>query len=84
MRLTYPIPVVVHDVILASAIDSAATRAARRASLSALDALEGDAQFLTRTCDCRTGTRKATAQNKEVDVSLSCLGDGMDTSAGPD
>jgi endoribonuclease Dicer len=51
--------VVVHDVILASATDATATFAARRASLYALDALEGDAQFLTRTCDCRTHAKKS-------------------------
>jgi endoribonuclease Dicer len=44
----------VHDVILASGEDTVPTVAARYASLFALDALEGDAAFLTRTCDCRT------------------------------
>jgi endoribonuclease Dicer len=46
--------VLVHDIILASGEDNVPTIAARRASLFALDALEGDAAFLTRTCDCRT------------------------------
>jgi endoribonuclease Dicer len=51
--------VIVHEVILASAADATATFAARRASLYALDALEGDAEFLTRTCDCRTHAKKS-------------------------
>jgi len=59
--------VVVHDVILASAIDTTATVAARRASLFALDALEGDAAFMTRTCDCRTNTQARKAQKKALD-----------------
>lgn len=46
--------VVVHDIILASAMDATASSAMRRASLSALDALDGDPDFMTRTCDCRT------------------------------
>lgn len=44
----------VHDVILASGEDLVPTTAAKRASFSALDALEGDPEFMTRTCDCRT------------------------------
>ena len=47
-------PVLVHDVILASGEDIVPAVAARQSSLFALDALEGDAAFLTRTCDCRT------------------------------
>jgi endoribonuclease Dicer len=44
----------VHDVILASAIDSSPTSAARFASMFALNALEGDRDFMTQTCACRT------------------------------
>lgn len=51
----------VHDVILSSASDKMAASALRRASIAALDALEGDPDFLTRTCDCR-----ATHQSKKV------------------
>jgi hypothetical protein len=47
------ISVICHDVILASAIDLTAQLASRRASFLALDALEGDPEFLSRTCDCR-------------------------------
>lgn len=58
--------VLVHDVILASAEDATVTVAARRASLFALDALEGDAEFLTRTCDCRAQARpKPASKNLE-------------------
>jgi endoribonuclease Dicer len=68
-RLRHTFQVIVHDVILASATDSTGTVAARWASLFALDALEGDAEFLIRTCDCRTHARR----NK----SLSVVGDGF-------
>lgn len=52
--LTHPaFAVVVHDVILAAADDTNAQVAARRSSLYALDALEGDPSFLDRYCDCR-------------------------------
>ena len=44
----------VHEVILASGEDTTHVFAARLAALFALDALEGDADFMTRTCDCRT------------------------------
>lgn len=49
--------------------------AARRASLSALDALEGDAEFLTRTCDCRTHAQARKVQKRALDQTLFGLGD---------
>src|ERR1700733_4260240 len=54
------ISVIVHDIILASGEDPVPAVAARCASFFALDALEGDAAFLMRTCDCR-----AIAQSKK-------------------
>lgn len=53
--------VICHDVILASATDTTAQIASRKCSFLALDALEGDPEFMTRTCDCRelTDARKA-------------------------
>jgi endoribonuclease Dicer len=73
---TGSIVVLVHDVILASAEDSTATFAARRASLFALDALEGDAAFLTRTCDCRTHLHtKKPHKNKVLKSFFSGFGD---------
>lgn len=54
-----------HDIILASGEDMAPAVAARRASLFALDALEGDATFITRACDCRTTGRK---KQKKADL----------------
>jgi endoribonuclease Dicer len=65
--------VVVHDVILSSATDTTVTFAARRASLFALDALEGDADFLTRTCDCRTHSQSKKAQKKGLEKALKGL-----------
>ena len=71
-----PCVVVVHDVILASGDDVNPTTAARRASFSALDALEGDPEFMTRTCDCRTHqshkkTRKKTEFEKALEKAMS-------------
>lgn len=64
---------IVHDVILANAEDSTATSAARRASLFALDALEGDAEFLARTCDCRTHGQAKKTRKKALDNILAGL-----------
>lgn len=69
MSLNRISPVIVHDVILASTTDIAGNTAARRASFLALDAIEGDPEFLTRTCDCREviQARKATKKaNKKT------------------
>lgn len=55
-----------HNVILASGEDTALAVAARRASLFALDALEGDAGFLTRTCDCRTISQTKKKQKQKT------------------
>ncbi|KAF5369839.1 hypothetical protein D9758_001134 [Tetrapyrgos nigripes] len=44
--------VLVHDVVLASAPDTTTMSATRYASMLALDALEGEADFLQRTCNC--------------------------------
>lgn len=58
-----------HDIILASAEDPSTQFAARKASFMALDALEGDIDFLTRTCSCRSlneakkAAKKAAAKN---------------------
>jgi len=45
--------VICHDIILARGEDPSAQFAARKASFFALDALEGDAGFMDRTCSCR-------------------------------
>jgi len=85
--------VVVHEIILASGEDMTHVFAARLAALFALDALEGDADFMTRTCDCRTHmvhkkVRKRSAfeqvlenalKNGEMDVNLDSKGDEMET-----
>ena len=70
--------VIVHDVVLASTQDATAASAARRASESALDALEGDAQFLTRTCDCRTHAQARKAHKKAMKHIPSGFGDEED------
>jgi endoribonuclease Dicer len=85
--------VVVHEVILASGEDTTHVFAARLAALFALDALEGDADFMTRTCDCRTHivhkkVHKKSAfeqaldnalKNGDMDVNLDSKDDGMET-----
>ena len=84
--------VVVHEVILASGEDTTHVFAARLAALFALDALEGDADFMTRTCDCRAHinhkkARKKSAfeqalenalKNGEMDVNLDSKDDEME------
>jgi len=67
--------VVVHGVVLARAVDTTSAFAARRASEFALDALEGDAAFLTRTCDCRTHRK---AQKKALNQIWTGFGDEDD------
>ena len=67
---------VVHDVILASGDDVNPTTAARRASFFALDALEGDPDFMTRICECRTHQshkkpRKKTEFEKALEKAMS-------------
>ncbi|KAJ6509901.1 hypothetical protein C8R47DRAFT_1034846 [Mycena vitilis] len=61
--------VLVHDVILASGEGSSISLAARNASWCALDALEGDADFL-RICDC---PKHEEVKVREVDEILSGL-----------
>jgi endoribonuclease Dicer len=72
--LTPSLTVVIHGVILSSATDSTVAIAARRASLFALDALEGDAEFLTKTCDCRSHVQSKKGQ-KGVEAALAGLQD---------
>jgi len=45
--------VIVHGTILAAAESTTSLSASRMASFFALDALEGDPDFMRRTCDCR-------------------------------
>lgn len=40
--------------------------AAKRAAVYALDAIEGDPGFMTRTCDCRTKTQAKKAHKKAL------------------
>ncbi|KAJ3502176.1 hypothetical protein NLJ89_g9005 [Agrocybe chaxingu] len=73
--------VLVHEVILASGEDMTTTSAARQASMLALDALEGDSDFMTRTCDCRTHlthkkARKRTAFEQALEQALAHGNDG--------
>ncbi|KAF9247216.1 hypothetical protein BU15DRAFT_39362 [Melanogaster broomeanus] len=44
---------VIHQVTLASAVGGTAQAAGRAVCMLALDALQGDPTFLSRTCDCR-------------------------------
>lgn len=70
--------VIVHDIILVSAEDTTPTSAGRLASFLALDALEGDADFMTRTCDCRTHVRDKKGRIKsefEKALELALAGD---------
>ena len=66
--------VIVHDTILASAVDLVPATARRMAALFALDALEGDLQFMSKTCNCRANKinnsksqKKALGYDDEMD-----------------
>lgn len=65
----------VHNVVLADAQDANASLAARRASITALDALEGDPNFLNRTCDCRTNSVEAKKKKVAMEDMLAGLGE---------
>ncbi|KAH9077365.1 hypothetical protein EDB83DRAFT_2349688 [Lactarius deliciosus] len=67
--------VVIHDVILASAGGPSAVYAAKRAAVYALDAIEGDPDFITRTCDCRAKTQAKKANKKALKQMLASLQD---------
>ena len=65
----------VHNVILADAQDANASLAARRASITALDALEGDPNFLNRACDCRINSVEAKKKKVAMEDTLAGLGE---------
>jgi endoribonuclease Dicer len=65
--------VVIHDIILASAIGTTAAYASKQAAIYALDAIEGDPDFITRTCDCRTKTQAKKAHKKALKQMLASL-----------
>lgn len=66
-------PVIVHDVTLASAVGPTAANGAKRAAVYALDAIEGDPEFITRTCDCRAKTQAKKAHKKALKNMLASL-----------
>lgn len=45
--------VICHEVVLASAVDATLPLATRRCCYMALDALEGDTEFMPQHCNCR-------------------------------
>ena len=66
---------VIHDVILASAAGPSAAYASKQAAVYALDAIEGDPDFITRTCDCRAKTQAKRANKKALKQMLASLQD---------
>lgn len=69
---------VIHEITLASAVGPTAAYAAKRAAVCALDAIEGDAGFITRTCDCRARTQAKKAHKKALKQMLASLQDQSD------
>ncbi len=57
-------------MILAGGVDPTPTFAARRASFEALDALEGDPQFMDRLCDCRARAEQRKAVKRATRAHL--------------
>lgn len=64
---------IVHEVVLASAAGPTAAYSAKHAAVYALDAIEGDPEFITRTCDCRAKTQAKKAQKKALKQMLVSL-----------
>ncbi|KAF9226467.1 hypothetical protein BS17DRAFT_775670 [Gyrodon lividus] len=58
---------VIHQITLASAVGGTVQAAGRAASMLALDALQGDPGFLSRTCDCRGRLQSHKARQVLVD-----------------
>ncbi|PVF99771.1 hypothetical protein CPB86DRAFT_756304 [Serendipita vermifera] len=78
--------IVVHDVILAIGADSSATVASKYASFEALDALEGDPDFMPRVCDCRSRAeqRKGEKKARKSQLDKAEPGTSAEESAGED
>jgi len=70
--------VIIHEVTLASAVGPTAANAAKRAAVYALDAIEGDPEFITRTCDCRARTQAKKAHKKALKQMLASLQEQSD------
>ena len=70
--------VIVHEVTLANAMGPTAAYAAKHAAIYALDAIEGDPEFITRTCDCRAKTQAKKAQKKALKQMLVSLQEQSD------
>lgn len=62
--------VVVHDIDLASAAAGTAHGAGRAASMMALDAIQGDPGFMSRTCDCRSSSQSLKSRKLMVEKML--------------
>jgi endoribonuclease Dicer len=77
---------VVHNVILAVGMDPSATVASKYASFEALDALEGDPDFMSRVCGCRSKAeqRKGEKKSKKSQVDRNETRLSTDESAGED
>jgi endoribonuclease Dicer len=65
--------VVIHDIILASAMGTTAAYASKQAAIYALDAIEGDPDFMTRACDCRVRTQAKKTHKKALKQMLASL-----------
>ncbi|KAF9006465.1 hypothetical protein BDQ17DRAFT_1351795 [Cyathus striatus] len=64
--------VLIHDTVLSTAEGSAAANTVKLASMFALDALEGDPDFMKRVCDCRVHGGKGKG-SKGIEDTLSAL-----------
>lgn len=64
---------VIHDIILAGAVGATAAFATKQAAVYALDAIEGDPDFIARTCDCRAKTQAKKAHKKALKQMLASL-----------
>ncbi|KIJ20171.1 hypothetical protein PAXINDRAFT_126718 [Paxillus involutus ATCC 200175] len=74
---------VIHQITLASAMGGTAQAAGRAASMLALDALQGDPGFMSRTCDCRGSWPSHKARQAVVDKMLAVEMEEEDTVSVP-
>jgi endoribonuclease Dicer len=57
---------IIHQTTFASAMGATAQAAGRAASVLALDALQCNPEFLSRTCDCRESRRSNTGAQARI------------------
>ena len=66
------VSVVIHETVLASAVEPTSNLSMRKAATAALDVLANDSTFIARICDCKT--QKSTNLGKKAQKKHQQLG----------